>query len=58
MLYSSGTTGHPKGIKLALPALSVDEPGADLIAMMLQHVFAVTSADVYLSPRRFTMRRR
>ncbi|KDE98270.1 acyl-CoA synthetase [Mycolicibacterium aromaticivorans JS19b1 = JCM 16368] len=50
MLYSSGTTGHPKGIKLALPALSVDEPGADLIAMMLQHVFAVTSADVYLSP--------
>ncbi|MBI3690552.1 MAG: AMP-binding protein, partial [Mycolicibacterium aromaticivorans] len=50
MLYSSGTTGHPKGIKLALPAVSVDEPGADLIAMMLQYVFAVTSADVYLSP--------
>jgi fatty-acyl-CoA synthase len=50
MLYSSGTTGHPKGIKLALAAVSVDEPGADLIAMMLQHVFAVTSADVYLSP--------
>jgi len=50
MLYSSGTTGHPKGIKLALPAVSVDEPGADLIAMMLRHVFAVTSADVYLSP--------
>ncbi|WP_167104396.1 acyl-CoA synthetase [Mycobacterium sp. DL592] len=50
MLYSSGTTGYPKGIKLALPAVSVDEPGADLIAVMLQQVFAVTNGDVYLSP--------
>ncbi|TVX95993.1 acyl-CoA synthetase [Mycolicibacterium porcinum] len=50
MLYSSGTTGRPKGIKLPLPDLSVDEPGGDVIAMLLQHAFGVTSSDVYLSP--------
>ena len=50
MLYSSGTTGRPKGIKLPLPELSVDEPGGDVIASLLQHAFGVTSSDVYLSP--------
>jgi long-chain acyl-CoA synthetase len=50
MLYSSGTTGRPKGIKLPLPDLAVDEAGGDMIAGLLQHAFGVTSADVYLSP--------
>jgi fatty-acyl-CoA synthase len=27
MLYSSGTTGRPKGIKPSLPERQVDQPG-------------------------------
>ncbi len=50
MLYSSGTTGRPKGIKQPLPGVQVDEPGGDQIALLLQHAFKVTADDVYLSP--------
>lgn len=49
MLYSSGTTGFPKGVKPALPQRRVDEPG-DAIAALASGVFGIGAADVYLSP--------
>lgn len=49
MLYSSGTTGRPKGIKPRLVPGQVDEPGDPLVAL-LEGVFKVTEDSVYLSP--------
>jgi long-chain acyl-CoA synthetase len=49
MLYSSGTTGRPKGIKPSLLPIQVDEPG-DSITGLLAHGFGFTDQDVYLSP--------
>jgi len=49
MLYSSGTTGRPKGVKPPLPAITVDQPG-DPLTGLVAGVFGVSSADVYLSP--------
>ncbi|MGX9670542.1 acyl-CoA synthetase [Mycobacterium sp. HM-7] len=49
MLYSSGTTGRPKGIKPPLLPIRVDEPG-DPITGLLGTAFGVTADDVYLSP--------
>ena len=49
MLYSSGTTGQPKGVKQPLLPISVTEPGDPLVGL-LGAVFGITSADVYLSP--------
>ena len=49
MLYSSGTTGRPKGIKPRLLPIQVDEPG-DSFTAILAHGFGFTAEDVYLSP--------
>jgi long-chain acyl-CoA synthetase len=49
MLYSSGTTGRPKGIKPPLLPIQVDEPG-DSIAGLMAHGFGFTEKDIYLSP--------
>jgi fatty-acyl-CoA synthase len=49
MLYSSGTTGRPKGIKPRLLPIQVDEPGDPLVAL-LANAFRISSKDVYLSP--------
>jgi acyl-CoA synthetase (AMP-forming)/AMP-acid ligase II len=48
MLYSSGTTGRPKGVKPTLPATSLDEPGP--LLQLIQFLFAPSSESVYLSP--------
>ena len=48
MLYSSGTTGRPKGILRPLSGASVDEP--DPGTAFFQQLFAVASDTVYLSP--------
>jgi long-chain acyl-CoA synthetase len=49
MLYSSGTTGRPKGVKPALMPIQVDQPG-DPITGLLAQAFKVGPDDVYLSP--------
>ncbi|MGK2855544.1 MAG: acyl-CoA synthetase [Microbacteriaceae bacterium] len=49
LLYSSGTTGRPKGIKPRLLPIQVDEPG-DSFTALLSHGFGISADDVYLSP--------
>ncbi|MBI5738247.1 acyl-CoA synthetase [Mycobacterium adipatum] len=49
MLYSSGTTGRPKGIKPHLLPIQVDEPGDPVLAV-LQNAFDIGPDAVYLSP--------
>ena len=49
MLYSSGTTGRPKGIKPELPKRQIDEPG-DTMTAMNSSVWGVGPDTVYLSP--------
>jgi long-chain acyl-CoA synthetase len=51
MLYSSGTTGRPKGIKRPLSGLQIDDPeGAGAVVMLLSGLFGVAAESVYLSP--------
>ena len=48
MLYSSGTTGRPKGVKVALPQ---EELGtASALLMLVSMLFGVSDGCVYLSP--------
>ena len=49
MLYSSGTTGRPKGIRTALPERQVDEPGDAYVAVFAP-VYGFDGDTVYLSP--------
>jgi long-chain acyl-CoA synthetase len=49
MLYSSGTTGRPKGVRGPLPGVQVDEAGDGLILLVGQF-FGVGTGSVYLSP--------
>ncbi|QTI68976.1 acyl-CoA synthetase [Gordonia polyisoprenivorans] len=49
MLYSSGTTGRPKGIRPPLLPISIDQPGDPIVGLMSQ-AFGIGADDVYLSP--------
>lgn len=49
MLYSSGTTGRPKGIKPALPDREVHEPG-DPFAAVFGGMYGFDADTVYYSP--------
>ncbi|WP_148614160.1 acyl-CoA synthetase [Nocardioides rubriscoriae] len=49
LLYSSGTTGRPKGIKLPLPDYAVDEPGYKYVAIF-GGLYGFDTSTVYLSP--------
>jgi long-chain acyl-CoA synthetase len=49
MLYSSGTTGQPKGIEPSLPNRQVDEPG-DTMIDLASSIWNMNSDSVYLSP--------
>ncbi|NRQ33480.1 AMP-binding protein [Nonomuraea sp. NN258] len=48
MLYSSGTTGRPKGVKPGLSLAPLTEPNA--LVHLIQALFAPTGESVYLSP--------
>ena len=50
MLYSSGTTGRPKGIKRPLPDRMVDEEGVGPIAMLETFMLGMDASSVYLCP--------
>ena len=49
MLYSSGTTGRPKGIKPPLPETEVDDP-ADTMTQVFGALYGFDEHTVYLSP--------
>src|SRR6478672_2296638 len=48
-LYSSGTTGRPKGVKVSLPAIRVDEPGY-IYVKIFGGLYGFGQDTVYLSP--------
>jgi long-chain acyl-CoA synthetase len=49
MLYSSGTTGRPKGVRIANPQ-ETDITAPPSLTMLIQAVFKLTADTVYLSP--------
>jgi long-chain acyl-CoA synthetase len=50
MLYSSGTTGQPKGIERPLSGLQIDDPAAMVMAGLLRSMLGMTERSVYLCP--------
>ncbi len=48
MLYSSGTTGRPKGVKTELLAEAID--AASTLTMVAQKLYGLASGSIYLSP--------
>lgn len=49
MLYSSGTTGQPKGVKIPLPDIAVGEESSALV-MLAKGLYGFSGDTVYLSP--------
>ncbi len=50
MLYSSGTTGRPKGVRRPLSGKPAGDHGANLAAVGLLLLFGISDADRYLVP--------
>ena len=50
MLYSSGTTGKPKGIRSPLSGLSIDSPERTGISSLQRFLLGMDENSVYLSP--------
>jgi long-chain acyl-CoA synthetase len=48
MLYSSGTTGRPKGVKVPLPGQSAGTPPP--LVPIVTRLYAMTAETIYLSP--------
>jgi acyl-CoA synthetase (AMP-forming)/AMP-acid ligase II len=48
MLYSSGTTGRPKGVRVPLSGLPIDAPNALLTIVTM--LFGLSADSIYLSP--------
>ncbi len=49
MLYSSGTTGRPKGVKPPLPGAPLGSPAVPLMGVVTM-LFGVNESSTYLSP--------
>lgn len=50
MLYSSGTTGRPKGVKRALTGLQVDDPAAPRSSGLARAITSIDGDSTYLVP--------
>jgi long-chain acyl-CoA synthetase len=50
MLYSSGTTGRPKGVRRPLRRVPAGDPATVITAVGLTALFGMKEGDVYLSP--------
>ncbi|HTO68317.1 MAG TPA: AMP-binding protein [Myxococcota bacterium] len=50
MLYSSGTTGKPKGVRRALPRVPAGHPSVLAGVVGLTALFGIGESDVYLTP--------
>jgi fatty-acyl-CoA synthase len=50
MLYSSGTTGMPKGVRRALPDVPAGDPLIAMFAQGMMGMFGITGEDRYLCP--------
>jgi acyl-CoA synthetase (AMP-forming)/AMP-acid ligase II len=50
MLYSSGTTGQPKGIERPLSGVQIDDPSATGMASVLRSMLGMDEHSVYLCP--------
>lgn len=48
MLYSSGTTGRPKGVRRDLPDVAIDEPPA--MFALVTGIYGLSNETIYLSP--------
>ncbi len=48
MLYSSGTTGRPKGVRLPLTGLPIDAPNG--LVTLVTMLFGLSAESIYLSP--------
>jgi long-chain acyl-CoA synthetase len=50
MLYSSGTTGRPKGIERPLRGKQIDDPTQPGMGLTLQMLFGMDESSIYLCP--------
>jgi acyl-CoA synthetase (AMP-forming)/AMP-acid ligase II len=50
MLYSSGTTGRPKGVERPLSGLQIDDPAGSAMAGLLRSMLGMSEQSVYLCP--------